>query len=390
MYESFYGLKEKPFNLTPDPDYLYMSPTHENAFTHLEYALAENKGFAVISGEVGAGKTTLINYLLSRIQQDTVVGLLNNTSVPTQQFMRLICEEFELQVKGMNKADMLDRLRNFLLSCFAESKRVVLIIDEAQNLPAGTLEEIRMLSNLEAEKHHLIQIILCGQPELRTKLKRQELRQFAQRVTVHCHLGGLDSEQVTRYIRHRLHIAGADHHSLFTEDALKAVFTYSKGIPRIINILCDAALVYGFADGLKIIDGKVIEEVVRDKRKAGLFEPQVKKRPAQPGKEKLSPTIGILKRLEALDKSLARLMSLIEQYSDEQSQRDEAFRAQVLHYMDKLVNQEKGKEKGTSPQNQNIQNDAKSVAGTSEPGSIEKPPKPRGWFLGLKKGRGVK
>lgn len=392
MYESFYGLKEKPFNLTPDPDYLYMSPAHENAFTHLEYALAENKGFAVISGEIGAGKTTLINYLLSKIRQDTIVGLLNNASVTTQQFMRLICEEFELEVRGMNKADMLDRLRNFLLACFAEKKRVVLIIDEAQNLPSATLEEIRMLSNLEAEKHHLIQIVLCGQPELRTKLKRQELRQFAQRVTVHCHLGSLDSEEMNRYINHRLRIAGTNHHSLFTDDALKGVYKYSRGIPRVINILCDAALVYGFADGLKTIDGRVIEEVVKDKREAGLFEPPVTKRLTQPAKQKLSPAVGILRRLEALEKGLARLTSLIEQYGEEQVQRGEAFRAQVLHNMEKLVAREGGAEKQKEPplHEQTLERDAKSGTGTSECGSDGKRDKPRGWFRVLKKSLGLR
>ena len=184
MYEQFYGLKEKPFQLTPDPDYLFMSQVHENIYAHLEYAIAENKGFVVITGEIGSGKTTLINHLLRNIQQDIQVGLLNQTNVTPVQFIKRICHEFELPVEGMDKAEMLDSFHEFMLTRFAAGKRVVLIIDEAQNLPVQTLEELRMLSNLEDEKQHLIQIILSGQPELRQKLRRKDLEQFTQRVTV--------------------------------------------------------------------------------------------------------------------------------------------------------------------------------------------------------------
>ncbi len=178
MYESFYGLKEKPFNLLPDPDYLYMSQGHENAYTHLEYAVAENKGFAVITGEIGSGKTTLINFLLGKIQQDIRVGLINTTHVSPTHFIKMICQEYELKVDGRDKAEVLDLFHGFLLSQFSERKRVILIIDEAQNLTPKTMEEIRMLSNLEAEKHHLIQIVLAGQPDLRNRLQRKALEQF--------------------------------------------------------------------------------------------------------------------------------------------------------------------------------------------------------------------
>jgi len=180
MYESFYGFKEKPFNLTPDPDYFYMSQTHENAYTHFEYAIAENKGFAVITGEIGSGKTTLINFLLDKIQQDIHVGVISKSSVSPVQFIKLLCEEFELNVQRLDKGGMLDAFSRFLLKEFAERKRVVLIIDEAQHLSLETLEEIRMLSNLEDAKHHLIQIMLVGQPELAAKLQRNGLEQFAQ------------------------------------------------------------------------------------------------------------------------------------------------------------------------------------------------------------------
>ena len=279
MYESFYGLKEKPFNLLPDPEYLFMSQGHENTYTHLEYAIAENKGFVVITGEIGSGKTTLINFLLERIGEDIDIGLINNTYVRPTQLIKMICKEYELEVEGMDKTEMIDLFHGFLLRQFAERKRVVLIIDEAQNLSAETMEEIRMLSNLEAEKHHLLQMILVGQPELKHKLQRKELCQFAQRVTVSCHLNGLNKEEVDKYIRHRLKVAGAEdadvfgakNPDIFDTGAIAAIASYSRGIPRVINILCDTALVYGYADELKVIDEKAIEHVIRAREAGGIF-----------------------------------------------------------------------------------------------------------------------
>ena len=271
MYTSFYGLKEKPFNLLPDPDYLYMSQGHENAYTHLEYAIVESKGFVVITGEIGSGKTTLINFLLGKIQQDIQVGLINNTYVPPNQFIKMICQEFELDFENMDKAEMLELFQDFLLKQFAESKRVALIIDEAQNLTPKVMEEIRMLSNLEAEKQHLIQMVLVGQPDLKNKLQRKDLAQFAQRVTVHCHLNGLKEEEVGQYIRYRLKVGGAENLDIFDSGAIEIVSKYSRGIPRLINILCDTALVFGYADSLKAIDRKAIEEVIKAREAGGIF-----------------------------------------------------------------------------------------------------------------------
>ncbi len=376
MYESFFGLKEKPFNLTPDPDYIYMSPAHENAFTHLEYALAENKGFVVITGEIGAGKTTLINFLLNKIPQDVDVGIINNTSVAPGQFIRMICEEFEVAVAGTTKAGMLDRFQHFLMECFSGKKRVVLIIDEAQNLSIRTLEEIRMLSNLEAEKQHLIQIILAGQPELRTKLKKKELEQLAQRVTVHSHLVGLDSEEVARYIRHRLFVAGADHRELFTDDAIETVFRYSKGIPRVINILCDAALVYGFADELPLIDARIVEDVVNDKKAAGLFDPSREKGPVGGKRQSLAASAAILQRLTAIEKRLILLTDMLRQHQEEQTQNNETFHERVLEIME-----------GPAPEKQRMEQDADP--GQEGPPSLPEHgpdrPKKKGWTKGLKK-----
>jgi len=271
MYESFYGMKEKTFNLNPDPDYLYMSQGHENAYTHLEYAIAENKGFVVITGEIGSGKTTLINYLLYNLQLDIQIGLINNTNIAPSQFLRMICREFEIEVNGKDKVEAMDAFQDFLLRKYSEKNRVLLIVDEAQNLSPKTMEEIRMLSNLEAEKDHLIQMILVGQPELKYKLQRKDMQQFAQRVTVHCHLDGLSQNEVGEYIRHRLKVGEAENLDLFDNDAIDAIYENSGGIPRLINILCDTALVYGFADGLKVIDKGILENVIEERESSGIF-----------------------------------------------------------------------------------------------------------------------
>ncbi|MCD6185113.1 MAG: AAA family ATPase [Deltaproteobacteria bacterium] len=271
MYESFYGLKEKPFNILPDPEYLFMSTEHDNAYTHMLYAIKEKKGFVVITGEIGSGKTTLINYLLEQIQEEINVGLINNTFLPPTQFVKMICQEFELEVDGMDKAAMMAYFQDFLLQQYTQKKRVVLIIDEAQNLSRKTMEEIRMLSNIEAEKHHLIQMVFVGQPELKYKLQQKSLEQFAQRVTVHCHLDVLKTEEVEKYVKHRMKVGGAQDQNIFDKEAIAAISLHSRGIPRIINTLCDTALVYGFADGLKNIGKKTIQDVIKSRAEGGIF-----------------------------------------------------------------------------------------------------------------------
>ena len=272
MYESFYGLKEKPFNLLPDPDYLYMSSGHENIFTHLDYAISENKGFVVITGEVGSGKTTLLNYLISKSLSGVELGLINNTYIAPNQVIKSICREFELNTEGMDRDEMLDLFHSFLIEKYSIAKRVILIFDEAQNLSIKTLEEIRMLSNLEAEKHHLIQIILAGQPELKTKLQDYRLKQFVQRVAVFCHLSGLSRDEVEMYIKYRLAVGGTKDPEIFVDGAIDMIASFSQGIPRIINLICDAAMVYGFADNKKTIDRTVVEEVIRERSSSGIFD----------------------------------------------------------------------------------------------------------------------
>lgn len=272
MYESFFGLKENPFNLNPDPEYIFMSDGHENAHTHLEYAIMESKGFVVLTGEIGAGKTTLLNLFINEIPEDYNVGLINHTYVTPIQFIRKVCREFEVEVNGNDKEAMVETFHDYLLDQFAQKRRVVLIVDEAQNLAGKTLEEMRMLSNLEAEKSHLIQIILVGQPELKFKLKKKELEQLAQRITVHCHLEAMEQQEVHGYIQYRLRVSGAKRANIFTDEAMNAIARYSKGIPRMINIICDAALVYAFADSKDFVDESIINDVIKERAAGGIFQ----------------------------------------------------------------------------------------------------------------------
>jgi len=327
MYESFYGFKEKPFNLTPDPDFLFMSHGHENAYTHLDYAVVENKGFVVITGEIGSGKTTLINYLLNNISKDTHVGILNHTSVLPLQFMKMICREFELDVKDKDKAGLLEAFHGFLLRQFSGNRRVILIIDEAQNLPPKTMEEIRMLSNLEAEKQPLIQIILAGQPELRLKLQRRDLEQLAQRVTAYCHIDSLSEEEVRLYIRHRLKVAGGENPDMFENGAVTAVYEHSRGIPRTINVLCDTALVYGYADEMTAIDRIVIEEVVKARtggRESVIPSSPSETAPEEPGiSEEWETGLKALEdRLRMLEDQTLRMDQVLALWTDRLAKRD--------------------------------------------------------------------
>jgi len=334
MYESFYGLREKPFNLSPDPDYLYMSPGHENVYTHMEYAVQESKGFVVVSGEVGAGKTTLINYLLRKIPQAIQVGVINNTLVQPQELLRMICQEFELDITNAEKTVLLNRFYNYLLEKYSKHERVILIIDEAQNLPEKSLEEIRMLSNLESEKEHLIQMILVGQPQLRDKLRKKSMEQLFQRVTVACHLNALDMDQVYKYIHHRLTIAGAQNLDIFDPEAINAIFKHSLGIPRLINILCDSALVYGYADDVRII-GRELIDTVAQARSLGVREDSQESLPKEEKviEEAPSDSLALLKqeliesRIKLLEEKLAaledRILNINKEVAYLQKKRDE-------------------------------------------------------------------
>jgi general secretion pathway protein A len=269
MYEKFFGLNEKPFQILSDPAYLFMSKTHESAYTYLEYGIMENKGFVVITGEIGSGKTTLINYLLEKIEGNFQTALINNTLIRPGNLIKMLCQDFEIDTRGLDDSELLTAFYQFLIQQYTEQKRVILIIDEAQNLSMEALEEIRMLSNFELDKQHLFQVILVGQPQLRFKLRQKVLEQLAQRVSVHYHISGLSAGEVKTYIQYRLQVAGSKNLNIFMEEAQEAIYIFSRGIPRLINILCDTALVYAFADGLKEVNREIIEAIIREREVGG-------------------------------------------------------------------------------------------------------------------------
>ena len=263
MYESFYGLKEKPFTLLPDPDYLYLSPKHQRALTLLEYGMMNQAGFSVICGDTGAGKTTLIRRLLTELGDDTTVGLITNTHQSFGELLNWVLMAFGIDSDGKSKAQMHQMFISFLIEQYAANKHTVLIVDEAQNMNAATLEELRMLSNINADKDQVLQVILAGQPALRETLRQPELMQFAQRIAVDYYLESLSEEETAQYIQHRLKIAGAEK-DIFTPEACSAIYKYSGGTPRLINLLCDTTLVYGFAEQTSIIGKQLVDDVVRE------------------------------------------------------------------------------------------------------------------------------
>ncbi|MBI5787854.1 MAG: AAA family ATPase [Candidatus Schekmanbacteria bacterium] len=259
MYEEFYGLKERPFSLTPDPDFLYLSPKHKLARAYLEYGINQRVGFVVLTGEVGTGKTTLIKSLLKTKERNQRLGVLYQTSVGSEDLLELLLREFEVRGHFSNRAARLSAFNHFLMTAYGRGEHVVLLVDEAQNLGTGALEELRLLSNLQTEKEPLLQIILVGQPGLKDRLRDPILRQLAQRVTVHYHLTPLNQEETKEYVRFRLARAGGS--GIFTDSALEKLYEYTQGVPRRLNAWCDLALVAGFAEGRQEIDGEFIGTV---------------------------------------------------------------------------------------------------------------------------------
>ena len=269
MYEHHYGLTEAPFALLPDPSFLYMSKDHSMALTLLRYSILNKQGFTVISGEVGSGKTTLINRILDELEDDITVGLINFTHNAFGELSEWVLMAFGIEYRNKSKVEIYDDFVKFLIEEYRKGQRVVLIIDEAQNMDARTLEELRMLSNVNAQKDYLLHLIILGQPELRMTLQKPALRQLAQRVSVFYHLGQLSLKEAQEYIAHRLEVVGGDP-TLFSQDAVQRIWTEAKGIPRIINTLCDLSLVYGFSASCNEIDGAIVAEVLKDRQKMGL------------------------------------------------------------------------------------------------------------------------
>jgi general secretion pathway protein A len=264
MYAQFYGLRESPFALTPDPRYLFMSEPHKEALASAVYGVQERKGFVLILGEVGTGKTTLIRHLLGRFGPNIRSVFVFNPAVSFMELLQLMLRDLELPCPSMRRVEMIDTLNDYLLKEAAAGRYVVVIIDEAQHLSPTVLEEVRMLSNLETARGKLIQILLVGQPELGEKLGRPELRQLRQRISLVAELKPLSYEDTVRYIAHRLEVAGREDGGPFSRRALKVIYRASGGIPRLVNVICDKALVLGYGAGSKVIKSRIIKEVLQD------------------------------------------------------------------------------------------------------------------------------
>jgi general secretion pathway protein A len=271
MYETFYGFKRRPFSLNPDPDFLYLSEKHRTALSLLEYSLLNQAAFSVITGEIGTGKTTLIRYLLHHMEANFSVGLITNTHQNFGELLQWTLMAFGLEYREKGKVELYQILYDFLIQEYAQNRQTLLIIDEAQNLGSEALEELRMLSNINTDDNQLLQMILVGQPGLCDLLKRPELEQFAQRIAVDYHLKSLSQKETYEYIYHRIAVAGGQPLELFGREACEAIFLYSQGTPRLINLLLDTALVYGFAEEERQIRVKLIHQVVQDKQRGGIF-----------------------------------------------------------------------------------------------------------------------
>lgn len=263
MYLDYYNLAEQPFNITPDPRFLYFSKHHQEAYDHLMYGIQGRRGFIELTGEVGSGKTTLCRAVLANLGEGTETALILNPSLTETQLLRAILNDFGLNVKGRDRLAYIETLNEFLLIKNREGTNVALLIDEAQDLTPEVMEQVRLLSNLETDQHKLIQIVLCGQPELKERLARPDLRQLRQRITVRYHIPPLTLEETMMYIHHRLWVAGSNGTLTFDAGAVREINRYTKGGPRLINAVCDHALLAGYVAQTQTIDARCVKRAIR-------------------------------------------------------------------------------------------------------------------------------
>jgi general secretion pathway protein A len=300
MYEKFYQLTAKPFDLVPNPDFFFLSRSHRKALTYLRYGIREKIGFILLTGEVGSGKTTLLRDLIKGLNGDVVLSTVFNTKVSSEQLLSLINEDFGLQVEGKKKTTLLRDLNDFLIEQYAGRRQVMLIVDEAQNLTAELLEEIRMLSNLETNSAKLLQIILVGQPELRDTLGAPGLRQLRQRISISCQINPLSRQETESYIYHRLEKAGNRAAVDFAEGSMDIIHEYSRGIPRLVNIICDLLMLTSYTEGTRSVTAEAVRDIVTELEEKNHFW-RDKKREKEPEAHHISmpkELANFLRRLE--------------------------------------------------------------------------------------------
>lgn len=264
MYLDYFELKEKPFQLTPDFNFLYLSKMHARAKAYMEYAIWNRDGFVVITGEIGSGKTTLIHDLLSRVDDNVIVAKVHQTQLDELEFFQAVLVEFGFKLFNSGKVELLETLKRFLFEQHAAGKQVVLVIDEAQNLSPRVLEEVRLLTGLETDKEKVLNLILLGQPELKDTLDSPGMEQLSQRTRFRWHIKPLSEPEVAEYIKHRLSVAGHQGRSLFPASTLPLIYRYTGGTPRLINLLCDTALITAFVENLKTITADVVEMAIEE------------------------------------------------------------------------------------------------------------------------------
>jgi putative secretion ATPase (PEP-CTERM system associated) len=265
MYESYYGFTERPFQLSPDPRFFFATSHHQRALSYLQYGLDQGEGFIVITGPIGTGKTTIARNLLANLGDENIVAAqLVTTKLEPDELLELVAAEFNIPVKGSNKADVLQSIEKFLIQLNKQGKRALLLVDEAQNLPAETVEELRMLSNFQLDNKPLIQSFLLGQEELKGIISAPNMEQFRQRIIASAHLKPLNVDEVKNYINHRLQQAGCEKENLFTDDSFQLIFEKTLGVPRKINIFVDRLLLFGFLEELSIFDCSAINDVANE------------------------------------------------------------------------------------------------------------------------------
>lgn len=313
MYERFFGLRESPFKVNPDPRYLYLTSRAQEALAGLTYGIKNRKGFILLTGEVGTGKTTLLNKLLDWLhEQQSSTAFIFNSKLNESHLFDYVMADFGIPCPSRDKSQLLLRLNQWLLDRYRSGKSAVLIVDEAQNLSADVLEEIRLLTNLETSTEKLLQIILCGQPELEEKLKATELRQLRQRITLWCRTAPLTLEETYEYVAERLRVAGAKGDPLFSKEAIEAVQLYSNGIPRVVNLLCEHSLINAYVDHVRPVPAHTVEEVAREFQ----FDERGPVANVAPGRRAFNDTDVVVQKVQQLLSELRQIKA--ERYTAEE------------------------------------------------------------------------